>query len=216
LKLGRTRDGIREYEAAFSAGQRTPGIIDTILKDYQETRQTDKLLDFYSQLTSLFPGNPAFHHNLGLMLAQAGRLPEAIEQYQQAIEIYPQNAEAFNNLGAAYYAQKDFPHAGGCYERALQIDPDYVKAHYNLAGLFYLYRADALPDAIAHLEAAVRLKPDYAEARFLLAKCYRVAHRNQRAIAAGKKALETARSKKQAGLAAEIEKWLGSVRAGQL
>jgi len=212
FELGQTREGIKELESAFAAGRRMPWVIQKLRDAYREAREIDKLLDFDSQLTSLFPSNSMFHYNYGLTLAQAGRLPEAIEQYQRAIKLDPTNAEAFNNLGAAYYYRRDIPRAVRCYQQALQCKPDYAEAHYNLGGLFYLYRADAIQDAIAHLEAAVSLKPDYVNAHFMLAKCYQVTRQNEKAVAEGRRALEVARSKKQNRTAAEIQKWLESMK----
>ena len=244
FKLGRTREGIEQFESAFAVGKPTPDIIEKLRHAYRETGKIDKLLDFDSRLTTLFPRNPVFHNSFGLTLAQTGRLPEAIEQYRQAIELDPKNAETFNNLGAAYYRRGDIQRAMGCYQQALQCKPDYAEAfnnlgtayyhrgdiqqavgcyqralqcnpdhaetHYNLGGLFY--QMNAIPDAISHLEAAVSLKPDYVKAHFLLAKCYKAAHQNDKAIAAGRRALEAAQSKNQDRTAAEIEKWLKSVR----
>jgi len=213
FKLGRTREGVREFELAFAAGKRTPAIIEKLRKTYRDAREIDKLLDFDLRLTSLFPRNSMFHNNYGLTLAQTDRLPQAIKQYQLAIELEPQNAEAFNNLGAAYYLRGEVQPAAGCYRQALQCKPDYAEAHCNLGGLFY--QMDAIQDAIPHLETAASLKPDYVKALFMLAKCYELVHQNEKAIAAGRRAFEAARSKNQDRMAAEIENWLESVRDGE-
>jgi protein O-mannosyl-transferase len=208
FKLGRKQEGIEQWESALAAGCATPEITDALGKKYREARDIDKLMSYYSRLTELYPDNSAFHDNFGMTLAQVGRLPEAIKQYRRAIELDPQNAEALNNLGVACYCRGDISQAVDCYQRALLCKPDYAEAHYNLAGVFY--RTDAIPDAITHLEAAVRVRPDHGSAFFLLAKCYRLAHEDGKAVAAGEKALELARSTKQDRVAAEIEKWLKS------
>ena len=161
----------------------------------------------------LFPDNPTCHSVYGLTLLQAGQVPAAIEQFQQAIKLNPLDAETFNNLGTAYHRLGDVRQAGGCYQQALKCRPDYPEAHYNLGGL--LYGVDAVPEATNQLEAAVALRPDYVKARFLLAKCYRVSHHNDRALAAGKMALDMARSQEQDALAADIEKWLDSPEEGR-
>jgi protein O-mannosyl-transferase len=216
FQLGRTREGVEELEAAFAAGRRPPVLIDKLRNSYKQTKDQDKLLAFDAELTDLFPGNPAYHNNYGLTLIQAGQAPAAIQQFQRAIELDHMNAEAFNNLGAVYYrlglakgpesGQGDIRQAVGCYQQALKCNPDFAEAHYNLGGL--LYQMDAISDATAHLEEAVRLKPNYVMAHFFLAKCYKVAHQDAQALAAGRRALEAARAAKQARMAAEIDKWI--------
>ncbi len=211
--LGRTKEGVEELESAFTAGRRTLALIDRLRRAYREAKESDKLLDFDARLISLFPQNPAYHNNYGTTLMEAGQLPAAVEQFQQAINLDRQDAEAFNNLGVACFRAGKIGLAVGCYEQALQCKPDYAEAHYNFGGL--LYRADKIPEATAHAEAAVKIKPDYFKAHFLLAKCYHVAHQDTKALAAGKLALEQARSKKQDHVAADIEKWLENVREGK-
>lgn len=213
FELGRTGEAAKELEAAFAAGRRTPANIVNLRAFYRATRQIDKLLTLDAQVAKLFPGNPTCHSVYGLTLLHAGQVPAAIEQFQQAIKLNPLDAETFNNLGTAYHRLGDVRQAGGCYQQALKCRPDYPEAHYNLGGL--LYRLDAVPEATSELEAAVSLRPDYVKARFLLAKCYRVAHHNDRALAAGKMALDMARSQEQDALAAEIEKWLESSGEGR-
>jgi protein O-mannosyl-transferase len=207
----RTAEGLEELEAAFAAGRRTPAIIDKLRSSYRQARDIDKLLAFDAEFVDVFPGNPVCHNNYGLTLFRAEKVEAAIEQFQQAIKLDSANAEAFNNLGVAYYMLGDIGKAGGCYEQALRCKPDYAEAHFNLGGL--LHRAEAIPDAILHLEAAVKLKPDYVKAHFLLGKCYQIAHQDDKAVAAGRRALEAARSAKQGGMAAEVEKWLESLPA---
>ena len=164
-------------------------------------------------MASLFPSNPTCHSVYGLTLLKAGQLPAAIEQFQQAIKLNPGYAEAFNNLGTAYHRLGDIPQAGACFEQALRCNPDYPEAHYNLGGLLLL--ANAIPEATSHLEAAVNAKPDYVKARFLLAKCYKLLHKDDRAIATAKMALDMARSQEQDALAADIRKWLKSPGEGR-
>jgi protein O-mannosyl-transferase len=207
----RTAEGLEELEAAFAAGRRTPAIIEKLRSSYRQARDLDKLLAFDAELVDVFPGSPVYHNNYGLTLMRAEKVEAAIEQFQQAIKLDATNAEAFNNLGAVCYVLGDMGKAAGCYEQALRCKPDYAEAHYNLGGL--LHRVDAIPDAIVHLEAAVTLKPDYVKAQVLLAKCYQIAHQDDKALAAGRKALEAARAAKQDGMAADIEKWLESLPA---
>lgn len=204
--LDRAPEGVEELESAFAAGRRSPALIDRLRKSYREKKDNDRLLAFDAEVVDLFPRVARYHNNYGLTLLQAGQAPAAIEQFQQAINLDSSNAEAFNNLGTVCYGLGDIRRAEGCYRQALQCKPDYAEAHYNLGGL--LYQRDTIPDAIQHFDAATRVKPDYVKAHFLLARCYQIAHQDDKALVAGRKALEAARSAKQARLAADIQEWL--------
>ena len=107
------------------------------------------------------------HSNLGILLREDGKLPEAIRHYEQALQVKPDYAEAHCNLGNAFSQTGRFQDAIAHYQRALQIRPDYVEAHNNLA--FALLRTGKVEDAIAHLEQVVRLSPNSAEGQYNLA-----------------------------------------------
>jgi Flp pilus assembly protein TadD len=107
------------------------------------------------------------HHNLGLALAQEGKVTDAIGHYEQALQINPTFAETHNNLGLALAQEGKVTDAIGHYEQALRIKPDYAEAH-NSLGLALL-QAGKREDAIGHYEQALRIKPDYAEAHNNLA-----------------------------------------------
>ena len=71
-------------------------------------------------------------NNLGLALAERGRIDEAIEHYRKALDIEPDYAEAHNNLGIALADRGRIDEAMEHYRKALEIDPDYAEAHNNL------------------------------------------------------------------------------------
>ena len=105
--------------------------------------------------------NPACwmaHTNLGLALANEGRLPEAIAEYEQALRFEPVRPEVIHNdLGRALLEAGRRTEAVAQFEEALRIKPDYSMPHLNLGEVFLQDRR--LPEAIAHFEADVRLDP---------------------------------------------------------
>ena len=127
------------------------------------------------------------HNNLGIILARAGRRPEAIAQYEEALRVKPDDAEYHLNLGSALAGEGRTPEAIAQYTTALRLEPDYAEAHYNLGNA--LARAGRREEAIAQYGAALRLKPDYAEAHSNLGNALASAGRRQEAIAQLEKAL---------------------------
>jgi len=102
------------------------------------------------------------HNDLGLALADQGKLTGAIQQYERALQLNPDYSEAENNLGLALATRGKLAEAIQHYERALQVKPDDVAAHYNLGNAL---AAQGKPvEAIQHYERAIQLDPDYIEA----------------------------------------------------
>jgi tetratricopeptide (TPR) repeat protein len=105
---------------------------------------------------------PEALNNLGVALASAGKLEEAIATYGEALRLRPHFPEAQNNLGVALVDQGKLQSAEACYRMALQLRPDYVEAHNNLG--VALFRQERIEEAIRAYREALRLKPDYAAA----------------------------------------------------
>jgi tetratricopeptide (TPR) repeat protein len=109
--------------------------------------------------------NPACwmaHNNLGITLADTGRLQDAIDQYRQALQLMPDYPEADNNLGNALIKSARPQEAIEHYERAIRQKPDYAEAHNNLG--FALAHIGRPREAIEQYEQAIRLMPYYSEA----------------------------------------------------
>ncbi|MCG6981508.1 MAG: tetratricopeptide repeat protein [Deltaproteobacteria bacterium] len=106
------------------------------------------------------------HNNLGAVLADEGRLEEALSHYLKALQLNSTHPEIHNNLGNALAKLGKFRQAETHYLQALQTNPDYVKAHSNLGNL--LATQGRLDEAMKHFSEALRLRPDYAEAHINL------------------------------------------------
>lgn len=72
------------------------------------------------------------HYNLGKMLAEKGRVDEAIAHYEEALRVKPDLVEAIVNLANAYADRHRTEDAITMYRRVLAIDPRMAAAHYNL------------------------------------------------------------------------------------
>ena len=113
------------------------------------------------------PGQAGPHNELGVLLLQAGRSGEALEQFQRAVEIEPGSAAAHCHLGEALEAQQKPEDARAEFERALALDNRYAPALYQQGkALEKQGRAEA---AIASWRKALTLRPGYADAQLSLA-----------------------------------------------
>jgi tetratricopeptide (TPR) repeat protein len=108
------------------------------------------------------------HNNLGNVLLETGRAPEAIEQYKESLQFNPNGVEAHNNLGFALYQEGRTPEAINHYEQALKFNPHFGLAHTNLGNA--LSRTGRVREAIDHYEQALLVNPHDSDARANLAK----------------------------------------------
>ena len=101
-------------------------------------------------------------NNLGLVLADGGRRPEAIAHFQRALQLQPDEAEVENNLGLALAGAARLPEAIAHERRALELNPDFPEASNNLG--LALARTGQRDAALAEFDRALRARPDFPEA----------------------------------------------------
>jgi len=106
------------------------------------------------------------HNNLGIVLAERGKIEEAIAHYREAIRIKPNYLGAHYNLGVNLVKQGRHEEAMDHYREALRIDPHDAETH-NKVGIL-LAREGKHQEALGHFTEALRFKPDFAAARYNL------------------------------------------------
>jgi tetratricopeptide (TPR) repeat protein len=107
------------------------------------------------------------HYNLGLDLAKAGRLPEAVEHFEQSVRIKPHYVDAQFNLGLALLLLGRTQDAVGPFEQVTRITPHDADAHDNLG--LALAQLGKTQEAVAQFELALWDRPDYPDAQNRLA-----------------------------------------------
>ncbi len=107
------------------------------------------------------------HDNLGTILSNSGRIPEAQENYRQAIALRPNDHMAWNDLGLDAARLGHLDDAVQDFTRALGIFPNYPLGHYNLGRV--LATQGHFDEAIAHFKKSLELEPGFPAAHFSLA-----------------------------------------------
>jgi Flp pilus assembly protein TadD len=129
------------------------------------------------------------HMNLGLTMAQQGRIEEAISYYRESLRLNPNSVHTHNNLGVVLLERGQIGDAIGHYVAALRLKSDYAETHNNLG--IALFRLGNFDQAIAHYRKALRLDPDFGKAHNNLGNALAEQGRFAEAISHYSKALET-------------------------
>lgn len=107
-------------------------------------------------------------NNLGIVLAQQGRIAMAIRSYQLALQAEPRSIVAHYNLAGLLAKHGKIDEAILHLREAIKINPGYAMAH-NKLGEVMAAQGD-LDGAIVHFSEALRVQPELAEARRNLEK----------------------------------------------
>ncbi|MCZ2080396.1 MAG: tetratricopeptide repeat protein [Bryobacteraceae bacterium] len=132
----------------------------------RDERQYGRAAEEWRILNSRLPGIANWLAAHAAVLADAGRIEEAVSQYRQALRVDPASDVALFGLGSAFAAKGDYQEAALQYGEALRINPRYAEVHNNL-GLIHLARGD-LERAKASFASAVKYQPDFAAAHYNL------------------------------------------------
>ena len=111
---------------------------------------------FWSYIISASPKNSFVpHYNLGQILAEKGRLDEAISAFKKTLTINPNFEPAHSSMGVLYGKQWRLDEAISAFNNALTIKPDLARVHNNLSFAYYLKGNYKL--AIFHCDRATEL-----------------------------------------------------------
>ena len=126
----------------------------------QQSRMYTDIETLYRTTIARNPGCWMAYVNLGDILYQANRIPEAMDLFNQALRIKP--AVAHYSLGNGLVRTGRTSEAIEQYKQALRVDPDYAEAHNNLGNALLL--TGRTSEAIEEYRQALRINPDYANA----------------------------------------------------
>jgi len=116
--------------------------------------------EIYRQILGQFPSHAKAIQRLGVLLAQQGRIGEALPLFQRFVELQPASAEGFSDLGSALRSAGRTEEAIEKLSRAISLNPNLGMAHGNLANVYReLGRMD---DAMVEYQRAIQLNPNHA------------------------------------------------------
>ncbi len=136
------------------------------LLTWQQSRMYTNVETLYRTTIARNPACWMAYNNLGNILYQANRIPEAMDLFKQALRIKP--AVAHYSLGNALVLTGRTSEAIDQYKQALRINPNYADAHNNLGAV--LGQMGRISEAIEQVKAALRIQPNFIRAQDNLIK----------------------------------------------
>jgi cytochrome c-type biogenesis protein CcmH/NrfG len=135
------------------------------------------------------PQSAMAHNNLGLTLAQEGRLQEALASFQTAVQLRPDLAEAHYNLGKAFTLLGKFDAALPHHTAALQYRPGWAEAHNNFGAT--LAAQGQHTEALTQYATALVLKPGWVDVYYNMGQLFMQQSRYGEARVAYRAALQS-------------------------
>ncbi len=120
-------------------------------------------LALWTDAVAKSPHKARSHYNLGNVLADQGRLAEALSEYQTAARLDPHMPMVFNNLGITFLKLQRWNEAAAALQHSIEREPSFAEGYVNLATA--LGELDRREEALAHYRRAIELRPDMYSAR---------------------------------------------------
>ena len=127
------------------------------VRTWFQTQHWKDGITIYRHTVEVTDNNYRIHDSLGALLAEKGRIDEALEQYREAVRIRPEFTAGQYNVGVALTRLGRIDEAVPAFEAAVEQDPDFLKAHFNLA-VCHAQLNQAGP-AIEHFREVLRIDP---------------------------------------------------------
>jgi len=138
------------------------------------------------------PKHKTVRRQLGFVLTQQRKFPEAIEVLREQIKIDPFEDYAYNLLGRAYWSQQDYTHAEEAFRKQIEVTPLDQYSYSSLGEM--LVEARKYKEAIPELVRAISLRPEDEMLQVSLGRAYLNLGETQKAMAAFEEAIKLNRS----------------------
>lgn len=139
---------------------------------------------------------PQYHHELGLILRDSGKAPEAIEAWKQAVKLDPTYADSWEAMGQAYLDAGRTKDAIAAFEGALKADPARARVLGSIGDAHF--QAGKWSAAITSYQAALKADPSLTGVYYRLGRANSEMGQYDKAIAFYQRALSATPDNAQA------------------
>jgi Flp pilus assembly protein TadD len=119
------------------------------------------VLAIWTDTVQKAPRSPIAHNNLGMALAQVGRMDDALAHFRQALAFDPGRPLSHYNIGFTLAHQGRPREAIGYLRESLRLRPEDADAHFVLG--VALAATGERADAVRHFEESLALRPQDAQ-----------------------------------------------------
>ena len=138
------------------------------------------------------PKHKTLRRNLGYVLSEQRKYPEAIEVLKEQTKINPFEDYAYNLLGRIYWQQQDYENGESSFRKQIEVTPLDQWAHANLGQMLVDWRK--YKEAVPELEQAISLTPEREMLHVSLGRAYLNLGEDDKSIKEFEEALKLERS----------------------
>lgn len=153
--------------------------VNRLLQSGQPTEALGKVDQFLAGK----PRDPQMRFLKGVILAETGKVNEAISTFVKLTEEFPELPEPYNNLAVLYAGQSQFDKARVALEMAIRTNPSYATAHENLGDVYAKLASQAYSKALQLDGTNAGVPPKLALIRNLFAPESRTAKQTPAVVA---------------------------------
>ena len=154
-----------------------------------QDRDTEGMLDTYTRITSIYPGDLFAKYRQGSLLADKGDLGAVRASAVAMVKEYPNRAEGHRLMGLVNFREGKYEDAIVSLQKSIRIQPD-LETFYML-GLAN-YQVGNLEMAVTHLQTVLDYSPEFTQARAMLGEIFLRQRRAPEALATAERLIESA------------------------
>jgi tetratricopeptide (TPR) repeat protein len=147
----------------------------------------DKALDFIHDAIDKAPTRASYQYELGRILRDARRVPEAVEAWKQTVKTDPGYADAWEAIGQANLEAARTKDAVAAYEAALKADSSRVRVYGSIGDAYA--QAGKWKEAIASYTTGLKADPNLTNLYYRLGRAYSEMGQYDKAITVYQQAL---------------------------
>ncbi len=166
LKLNRLDDAAAQFKAASELAPHSPKPLFYLGYICAREGSNSVAMQFLQKALANDPDYSPAHFEVANLLANQGKLTEAVAEYRDSIRLYPRAIEARQNLIKVLLQLGSYQEAAGELRALLRLDPDNAQTHDQLAGV--LQKLGQPREAQTEYAEALDLDPNFIHAHLKL------------------------------------------------